>query len=365
MPLPRSATLAALAAFLTLAFYALVILTVASRGASSASSTSLGATDVSSVAREEIPPRYLALYVAAATRYRIDWAVLAAIGRVECDHGQDPDPACTQEGAENRAGAGGPMQFLASTWSSFGVDGDGDGRIDRWDPADAIYTAARYLHAMGAPSHTAAAVFAYNHASWYVDEVEHWASRYRALDGESLQTTALETSPPRLSSPTRIVAIAGERARLLPGDGHLAMVPTGVPRVVQAMIVAGNELQDLSYGSGGHPDPLGVSEEDCSSTVNYVLYRAGIRSLTEIVAENPLAQDYVHWGDPGPGRWVTIYAADLPTPHVFITIAGLRLDTSHDGTDVGPNRDQDGPRWRILDHIPTWADWSVRHPPGL
>jgi hypothetical protein len=48
-----------------------------------------------------------------------------------------------------------------------------------------------------------------------------------------------------------------------------------------------------------------------------------------------------------------------------MTIAGLRLDTSHNGTDVGPNRDEDGPRWRILDHIPTWAHWSVRHPPGL
>jgi hypothetical protein len=48
-----------------------------------------------------------------------------------------------------------------------------------------------------------------------------------------------------------------------------------------------------------------------------------------------------------------------------IVIAGLRLDTSHNGTDVGPNRAEDGPRWRILDHIPTWARWSVRHPPGL
>lgn len=62
---------------------------------------------------------------------------------------------------------------------------------------------------------------------------------------------------------------------------------------------------------------------------------------------------------------MTIYAADVPTPHVFIVIAGLRLDTSHDGTDVGPNRSEDGPRWRILDTIPTWAHWSVRHPPGL
>jgi hypothetical protein len=96
-----------------------------------------------------------------------------------------------------------------------------------------------------------------------------------------------------------------------------------------------------------------------------VLYRAGVRPLAEILRLNPLAQDYAGWGLPGPGRWVTIYSTRSPTNHVFIVIAGLRLDTSHGGTDVGPNRAEDGPRWRILDHIPTWARWSVRHPPGL
>jgi hypothetical protein len=134
---------------------------------------------------------------------------------------------------------------------------------------------------------------------------------------------------------------------------------------VQAMVVAGNELQGLPYGPDGHPDPRGAPDEDCSSTVSYVLYRSGVRPIGEIVATNPLAQDYVHWGAPGPGRWVTIYATDAPTPHTFIVIAGLRLDTSHAGTDVGPNAAQDGPRWRILGHIPTWANWSVRHPSGL
>jgi len=94
-------------------------------------------------------------------------------------------------------------------------------------------------------------------------------------------------------------------------------------------------------------------------------YRSGVRPIREIVTSNPLAQDYTRWGSPGPGRWVTIYAATHPTDHVFAVIAGLRLDTSHNGTDVGPNRGEDGPRWRILDHIPTWAAWSIRHPPGL
>jgi hypothetical protein len=95
------------------------------------------------------------------------------------------------------------------------------------------------------------------------------------------------------------------------------------------------------------------------------LYRSGLRPIGEILATNPLAQDYVDWGTPGPGRWVTIYSTTSPTDHTFIVIAGLRLDTSHDGTDVGPNRGEDGPRWRVLDHTPTWAHWSVRHPPGL
>jgi hypothetical protein len=211
-----------------------------------------------------------------------------------------------------------------------------------------------------------------------VDEVESWAAKYRASPAQG-PASSPGTQPiaagggagaggyGRVSgeSPTPIEFIPGERAELDPADGHLAWVPEGVPTTVQAMVVAGNELQELPYGPGGHPDPLGASEEDCSSTVNYVLYRSGVRPLAEIVKDNPLAQDYVDWGDPGPGRWVTIYATDVPTPHVFIVIAGLRLDTSHNGTDVGPNRNENGPRWRILSYIPTWAKWSVRHPPGL
>ena len=95
------------------------------------------------------------------------------------------------------------------------------------------------------------------------------------------------------------------------------------------------------------------------------IYRAAIRPISEIIKENPLAQDYMRWGAPGPGRWVTVFATVMPTPHVFIVIAGLRLDTSHTGTDAGPNRSEDGPRWRLFGRIPSWANWAVRHPPGL
>jgi Transglycosylase SLT domain len=334
-----------------------------------------GAPSVSALAQREIRPLYLRLYEEAARRYGLDWAILAGIGRVECDHGRDSDPSCTKEGAVNSAGAGGPMQFLSSTWAKYGVDGGGDGRIDRWDPADAIYSAANYLRASGAPGDYSGAIFAYNHASWYVIEVESWAAKYRGPPTPAASRTSPgngeagggEGADRRFEgeSPTPVRFIAGEQAVLAAGDGHLALVPAGVPATVRAMVVAGNELQELPYGPGGHPDPRGATEEDCSSTVNYVLYRSGVRPIAEILRDNPLAQSYPSWGDPGPGRWVTIYATTEGTDHVFIVIAGLRLDTSHNGTDVGPNRGEDGPRWRILDHIPTWAHWSVRHPPGL
>jgi hypothetical protein len=310
----------------------------------------------SAVAQAQIPKEYLRLYQQAATYYGLDWTVLAGIGKVECDHGQAPARSCTQEGVVNAAGAGGPMQFLASTWVKYGVDADGAGRADRWDPADAIYAAANYLRASGAPEDYRAAIFAYNHADWYVEEVEHWAKVYGAASA-----TVATSEVKRAGS----LLIPGERAVLSPADGHVALIPAQAPPVVQAMVIAGNELQGLPYGTTGHPDPRGATSEDCSSTVNYVLYRSGVRPIMEIVSENPLAQDYVSWGAPGPGRWVSIYATTAPTDHVFMVIAGLRLDTSHDGTDVGPNRYEDGPRWRIFDHIPTWAHWSVRHPPGL
>src|ERR1035437_6034783 len=209
------------------------------------------------------------------------------------------------------------------------------GTPDLWKAADAIFGAANYLKASGAPGDYRKAIYAYNHAEWYVAEVESWAARYRGPptppvsstgggEGSGAEGGGLVGADTRLASETAtpVRFIAGEQAVLagrssIGGDGHVAMIPAGVPATVQVMVVAGNELQELPYGPGGHPDPLGATEEDCSSTVNYVLYRSGVRPLSEILTENPLAQDYVDWGDPGPGRWVTIYATDEPTPHVF------------------------------------------------
>ncbi|SEG12296.1 Transglycosylase SLT domain-containing protein [Thermomonospora echinospora] len=122
---------------------------------------------------------YLDLYRQAATGCRgLSWTVLAAIGQVESDHGRNTGPSS--------AGALGPMQFLPSTWKSYGVDGDRDGKADIMNPYDAIPAAAKYLcdHGGGRGGRSLYnAVYAYNHAHWYVQKVldlaRAYAARYR------------------------------------------------------------------------------------------------------------------------------------------------------------------------------------------
>jgi cell wall-associated NlpC family hydrolase len=153
----------------------------------------------SSVAIADIPGDYLVLYQRAAARYGIDWAILAAIGKLECDHGRSQAAGCNPPGTFNSRGATGPMQFLGSTWrkgtppmavppvgppttttsEGYASDGDADGLADVWNPADAIDGAARLLRANGAPGDYERAVFAYNPADWYVDAVLAKAAEYR------------------------------------------------------------------------------------------------------------------------------------------------------------------------------------------
>ncbi|REF00630.1 lytic murein transglycosylase [Thermomonospora umbrina] len=124
----------------------------------------------------EIPADYLRLYQAAGRTYALPWNIVAAIGKVETDHGRSTLPGV--HSGENSAGAGGPMQFLRATWKAFGVDGDKDGRTDRYDPADAIPSAARYLTHHGAPRSMRKAIWHYNHDWDYVALVLGHARRY-------------------------------------------------------------------------------------------------------------------------------------------------------------------------------------------
>ncbi len=130
----------------------------------------------SETAEEGIPEHYLELYQQAGEKYGIPWTVLAGIGRVETNHGRLDAQGVTS--GENFAGAGGPMQFIGSTWERYAVDGNGDGIEDRYDPEDAVPAAAEYLKAAGAPEDMWDAIFAYNHADWYVEDVLSWAEKY-------------------------------------------------------------------------------------------------------------------------------------------------------------------------------------------
>ena len=120
-----------------------------------------------------VPPFLLPIYRAAATDYGVPWQILAAINEIETDYGRNL--------STSSAGAVGWMQFLPSTWTRFGVDADGDGVANPYDPVDAIFSAARYLRAAGADRNLPRAVFAYNHATWYVNSVELRASLLRFL----------------------------------------------------------------------------------------------------------------------------------------------------------------------------------------
>ncbi|HEX6020543.1 MAG TPA: lytic murein transglycosylase [Solirubrobacter sp.] len=110
-----------------------------------------------------IPPFLLPIYQAAGTQYGIRWEVLAAINEIETDYGRNLNVSS--------AGAEGWMQFMPESWKAYGVDGNQDGLMDPYNPVDAIFAAARYLKAAGADRDLRAAVFAYNHADWYVDSV--------------------------------------------------------------------------------------------------------------------------------------------------------------------------------------------------
>ena len=131
------------------------------------------------LAMRDIPSRYLRLYMAAAPSCPgLSWGVIAAVGKVGSDHGRSNSPGA-HSGA-NPTGAEGPMQLLPAPFAAYAVDGKGDGRLDIYNPADAIFTAARYLCALGAghPGQLRNALYRYSQSWTFVDTVLAWASQY-------------------------------------------------------------------------------------------------------------------------------------------------------------------------------------------
>lgn len=121
----------------------------------------------------EIPPFLLPIYQACGTEYGVPWQVLASINKIETGFGTNLNVSS--------AGATGWMQFMPETWQAYGVDANEDGKKDPYNPVDAICAAGRYLKAAGAEDDLRGAIFSYNHADWYVDEVILYANQYAKL----------------------------------------------------------------------------------------------------------------------------------------------------------------------------------------
>jgi murein DD-endopeptidase MepM/ murein hydrolase activator NlpD len=146
----------------------------------------------------------LGLWQRAGAAYGIPWQVLASINKIESNWGRNMGPSS--------AGAVGWMQFMPSTWLRWGVDADGDGVADPWNPTDAIFSAARYLAAAGGTSDLYRGVYAYNHADWYVREVLSLADLY---SGDSSVAFSLDRRQAELEAARKAAAKAGERVTAL------------------------------------------------------------------------------------------------------------------------------------------------------
>jgi hypothetical protein len=151
------------------------------------------------------------------------------------------------------------------------------------------------------------------------------------------------------------VAVNAKPELLVPGttaryvDG-LAAAPMSAPPAVQEIVWAGNQIIGLPYIFGGGHASFSSPGYDCSGTVSFALHGASLLST-------PMdSSEFMGWGGHGLGRWVTIFTNP---EHAYMTVAGLRLDTS--AADDPSN--QQGPRWRPL--RPANAGFWVRHPAGL
>ncbi len=142
-------------------------------------------------------PRVISLFYRAAARYRLGTqrpSVLAAVTKVESDFGRNLGPST--------AGAIGWTQFLPSTWRTYGVDADGDGQRDPNTAADAIYATANLLHASRAPEDWQRAIFAYNHANWYVNKILKQAATYANQPNENVALPAAAVCGPDAETAT-------------------------------------------------------------------------------------------------------------------------------------------------------------------
>ena len=189
-----------------------------------------------------IPAEIQLLYQDAAAKFGVPWTLLAGVGMEETAHGRNT--------ATSTAGAQGLMQFMPATFAAYGVDGDGDGAADIHNPADSVYSAANYLVASGVlngPDGVKQALYAYNHADWYVGDVLYYAHAYGG--GQVLGST--------INCP--------------PGAGNPNLPPLADERIAQVLTWAGQQVGKPYLMGANGPDAY-----DCSSLVQNAYAQIGI-----------------------------------------------------------------------------------------
>ncbi len=279
--------------------------------------------------RQQVPAEYLEAFESAAARYELGkrgvWA-LAGIARLESNFGRT---LSKKEMSEE-----GPLGLDGMEWKRYRVDGDEDGHIRRGDIADAAATLAREIWSKGSLE---AGVFSHNQAEWYVSEVMQQAEEIEG--GCKVSYVDWRVAPLPAGHET-----AGPNA-VLGADG-LASAPTSAPPAVKAAIAAANSISTTPYVWGGGHGSWYSYGYDCSGAVSFALYGAGL-------LDTPLTSGSLEsYGEPGPGKWITIYAS---ATHAYAVIAGLRWDTVGDASGTGP-------RWHAEPPYP--EGFVVRHPTG-
>jgi len=279
--------------------------------------------------KQKIPEEYLAAFEQAAARYELGkrgvWA-LAAISHLESNFGRGMSKR--QLRTESALG------LDAMEWRRYAVDGDNDGKVRHGDIDDSAATLARLLWSRGGIQ---AGVFTHNQAEWYVDEVLQQA-------GEIEGGCKVRYIDWRIAPLATGFEAPGANAVLTP-EG-LAAAPRSAPPAIKAVIAAANSIADTPYVWGGGHGSWYSYGYDCSGAVSFALYGGGL-------LDTPLTSGSLEsYGEPGPGRWITIYAN---ATHTYMTVAGLRWDTVGDAEGTGP-------RWHVE---PPYPDgFVVRHPPG-
>jgi peptidoglycan hydrolase CwlO-like protein len=171
------------------------------------------------------------------------------------------------------------------------------------------------------------------------------------LDRRASRTVQLRTVQAQLASlREREIQIQGESAPGINGiqlqSGGMVQPPPGAPPAVAQVIAAGNAIATLPYVWGGGHGSFSANGYDCSGSVSYALAAAGL------VSSPMVSGDFESWGDPGPGRWITVYAN---AGHVFMYVAGWRFDTVALA--------EGGTRWSSS--ATGTGGYVARHPPGL